>query len=245
MYPKAICEHCKLSVTIFTLSLVVWASSTPDIGGGSGRVKTPYTPGRPVLVSEINQVKKIAAKTRTLRDVPIEGTHVPGAGKDVGLLYLKGARISGNPSFTVNGTLEDGGKASIDFSEIESIEVVQREDQSDRVLVEIVQFPIITAEELLERLPTYSDLLEHNRKTIRLWVNAQSAGKQLALVGKDETGRYKLISNLSAIAVNTKVPLDYGTFVQGQINLPSIWWAIESVTSDKKYPYRVVVKARP
>jgi len=224
------------------LSLLLCMSASGDIGGGSGRVKTPYTPGKPVLVAEVARIKNISTRTRLLRDVPSEGTHVTGAGKDVGLAFVKGEKVAGNPSFIFKGTTEDGAKASIDFSELLSLSVVQREDV--RVLLEVVQFPIITPEELISSKPTYSDLFEHNRKTVRMWVATRSAGKDLCLVGKDENKRYRVIAKINQLSTNTKVDLDYGTFVFGDINLPAIWWATESVTRDTKYPYRVVVKAR-
>jgi hypothetical protein len=230
------------SALLLLTSFLLCVSASDDIGGGSGRVKSPYAPGKPVLVAEIARIKNISTRTRVLRDVPNEGTHVTGGGKDVGLAFVKGENVIGKPSFVFKGTTEDGAKTLIDFSEVHSFSVVQREDV--RVLIEVEQFPIITPEELISRSPTYTDLFDHNRKTLRLWVATKSAGKDLSLVGKDENKRYRVIAKLNQISLNTKVDLDYGTFVFGDLNLPAIWWATESVTRDDKYPYRIFVRAR-
>lgn len=212
-----------------------------DIGGGSGRIRTPYVPGKPVLAKEMLRIKKISTRTRVVKDVPSEGTHVIRGGKDVGLAFVKGENVTGIPSFVFRGAKEDSVKTSIDLSEVLSFKVVQREDA--RVLIELVQFPAITPEELLSSNPSYSDLSEHNRKTVRLWVSTKLAGKDLCLVGKDENKRYQVIAKLNQISLNTDVDLDYGTFVFGDLNLSAIWWAIESVTRDSKYPYRIMVAA--
>ena len=238
---RNICRRLPSALLLLT-SFLLCVSASGDIGGGSGRVKSPYAPGKPVLATEVARIKNISRRTRTLKDVPSEGTHVTGAGKDVGLALVKGENVTGNPSFVFKGATEDGTKTSIDFSEVLSFSVVQREDS--RVLIEIEQFPIITPEQLLSRNPTYTDLFDHNRKTMRLWVTIKSAGKELSLVGKDPDKRYRVIARLNQLSMNTKVVLDYGTFVFGDLDLPAIWWATKSVTSDEKYPYKIFVAAK-
>jgi len=222
------------------LPLLLFVNASADVGGGSGHVKSPYVPGKPVLVDEVMRIKKISSRTRLLGDVPSEGTHVTGGGKDVGLAFVKGENVSVTPSFVFKGIMEDGTKNSIDFSEVQSFMVVQRE--GERVLVEVEQFPIIKPADLIAGSPTYSDLFDHNRKIIRMWVNTRSVGKDLSLVGKDETNKYRVVAKLNQVSLNTKVCLDYGTFVFGDIKLPAIWWAVESVTRDQKYPYRIFFK---
>ena len=129
------------------LPLLLFVNASADVGGGSGHVKSPYVPGKPVLVDEVMRIKKISSRTRLLGDVPSEGTHVTGGGKDVGLAFVKGENVSVTPSFVFKGIMEDGTKNSIDFSEVQSFMVVQRE--GERVLVEVEQFPIIKPADLI------------------------------------------------------------------------------------------------
>jgi hypothetical protein len=247
MKVKAICSRRQAGGALLLLLLGVTMVRS-DIGGGSGKVRTPYKPDAPVRESEVLTVKRASSKTRELKDVGVVSTHIPVSGSEFGLMYLKGNVPVGNPVFEFQGKDESGVVKTVDFAELESFQITKYDSQGgdvSRALVEIVQFPVISPGELLQKRPSYTALKEQYTQIVRLWVNTKAPGnKKLCLVGKDFRDRYRVLTRLSDLPLNATVKPDYGSFRFGQIKSPAIWWAIDSVTKDKKYPYRVYFKKR-
>src|SRR5262245_30713974 len=239
MKAKVICEFgATLVVVVIALGVFAYA----DIGGGSGKVKTPYSPGNPATLADVTKVKSFSSTTRILNDVVSEGTHVTKGGQNVGLLYVKGATVTGTPQYKFEGTDEGGAKVSVDFSEVASFVVSNEGRDATSLTVEVMQFPAINPAELLEKKPSYTDLKNNYTRTVRLRIKtAGSAGKVLCLVAMNPPAKgYAIVARLSDLPANSKVELGYGAFPWGTLSLPAIWWATESVTADKDYPYRVV-----
>jgi hypothetical protein len=243
MKAKVICE---VAATLVVVIIALGVFAHADIGGGSGKVKTPYSPRNPASLADVTKVKSFASTTRTLNDVVSEGTHVTRGGQNVGLMYVKGTTPAGTPLYKLEGTADGGAKIAVDFNEIDSFVVVGEGRDATSITVEVTQFPAITPAELLEKKPSYTDLKNNYTKTVRLHLKTKGpGGKDLCLVAKNPPAKdYGVVAKLSELAANSKVELGYGAFPWGTLSLPAIWWATESVTADKKYPYRVTVLAR-
>jgi len=245
MRARVICSFAATSLLLLSIGFGAHAGR-PDIGGGSNRVQTPYKYGSAVTLKDVTTVKSIASKSRTITDVVKAGTHITETGENVALMYVRGDAATGTPLYQIAGTTDSGAKQSIDFSEIESFVVSKDESNASTVLIDVQQFPAISAAELLEKKPTYTDLTQFYSRKIRLKINtAGPRGTVLALVVKNPPAKgYKVAAQVSDLAGNSQVKLGYGVFSFQSLPLPAIWWATESVTSDSKYPYRVKVRAR-
>jgi hypothetical protein len=243
MKAKVICEFgAPLLVVVISLGVLAYA----DIGGGPGKVKTPYSPRNPASLEDVTKVKSFASTTRTLTDVVSEGTHVTKGGQNVGLMYVKGAVPAGTPLYKLEGTNDSGAKVTVDFNEIGSFVVTSDGSDATSVVVEVTQFPAITPAELIAKKPSYTDLKKDYTRTVRVRVKTKgAAGKVLCLVAKNPPAKgYGVVARLTDLPANSKVELGYGAFPWGTLSLPAIWWATESVTADKNYPFRVTVLAR-
>lgn len=115
---------------------------------------------------------------------------------------------------------------------------------ADRVLVEVKVFPDMSAEELLKEQRTYTQLRAGHERTQRLWIPASaSGGRELALVASSDEAGYRLLARLRQFEPNRPIEFGWGRFKWNGAQLPAIWWAIESVTKDEKYPHRVIQRA--
>ncbi|HET6670520.1 MAG TPA: hypothetical protein VFH15_09830 [Pyrinomonadaceae bacterium] len=244
MRAKVICKWGATLLVVLGTGFGIFAHR--DIGGGSGRVKTPYTPNHPATVSDVTKVKFFASKTRTINDVVIAGTHVTKGGQSVALMFVKGNAATGIPLHKIEGTQESGANVVIDLSEVESLVVSKDESNASRVVVEVTQFPAITPTDLIEKKPSYTDLRKNYTRNVRLHVKTYGpGGRFLCLVAKSPpSAGYRVVARFSDLATGSKVNLGYGTFEWQTLLLPAIWWATGSVTSDQAYPFRVHVRSR-
>ncbi len=234
-------------VLFIVLSTILAARG--DIGGGPGDAITPYVPDRGITVQEIVTSKNSSNGARTVADLKLKGTHVTEYGEQVGLMYVVGESVSGEPFFKFSGVSESGdnGTTDIDFSEVRSftlLRIDKRLFRRNRALLEIVKFPNILPQNLLSQELSYSQLLEGDyTQRVRLWVILEREGNgELCLVGKKlyERDRYQVLARLRDIEPNSEVILGYGDArVEGIANpVPTIWWATHSVIEDERYPYK-------
>jgi hypothetical protein len=235
---KVICRAFAPVFAVLTAVIVIFAC--PDIGGGPGRVSTPYK--GEIKLTDVTTVKEFASKSRTVRDLVIAGTHAPGGGVNVALMYANGSSLVGSPMFRIQGTNDAGTNVVIDFSEIRSL-LVSADRGPSSALVEVIQFPAISPADLLQKKPSFTDLEKNYLKDVRLHVKTTGpGGRVLCLVAKEkESGPYRIVAKFSDLATNSKIDFGYGMFLWQTLPLPAIWWAISSVTDDSRYPFRNVV----
>ena len=156
MRAKAMDNKIKVIVFIFLMVLASDFSAKGDIGGGSGIVITPYIPDKEVKADEVDYVKLISKRNRTIEELRLKGTQITQYGENVGLMYVKDLNISYKPFFEFKGTTETGDKMTIDFSEVKSFTLLKIDNRffaKDRVLLQIIQFPNISPEALLSKEP--------------------------------------------------------------------------------------------
>lgn len=219
-----------------------------DVGGGSGKVVTPYVPGKEIKEMEVVEVKKISSSTRRINGLKLENSHVPIYGAGVGLMYVQDEAVKGEPFFKFEGIIEgDDTPVEIDFSEVDRFSLLKVKKplfSEDKALLEVIQFPDISPRDIIAKNPSYSLLRKNYTKKVRLWVNLQKKG-ELCLVGKmyDKEG-YKVLSKLRDIKQNSDVILEYGFFQKqpGGMRISNIWWATDTVIKDKNYPHRLYAK---
>lgn len=240
-------------VLMLAIALSAIPAAKGAIGGGPGEVITPYVPDRPITLNDINRVKKASSEMRTVEDLKLRGTYVTLYGKEVGFMYVVDQDVQAEPSFRFEGVDESGRRdpITIDLSVVRSFSVLRVDKPwfgRDRALLEIVKFPTISPEELLQRpRPSYSDLERHYAETIRLWVTLEDERNgELCLVGKKlYNGRQRqVLARLRDIEPHSEVILGYGEYeVGGSLYpVPIIWWATHSVIEDERYPYRMYFK---
>ena len=226
------------------------AAGTPgsaDIGGGSGRIISPYKPGSVVTTQEVETVKRGAASAREIRSLPLANGESGVGGSRVGLMYLTGDQVSGKPAFEVRGVTETGATRTIDFSVLDTISVTKIENNlvaTDRVQLQVKVFPTIGIEQLLSAKPTYTQLRHDHEETILLWVPLTNGTGELALVGQRFllSDPYRVLAKVRELKTNTPVTIEWGLFRLDDRSWPSIWWATESVTKDPAYPHRAIAR---
>ena len=235
----------KAVVSLFLILFGTVFAAKGDIGGGSGIAITPYVPDKEIKIEEIVYVKNFSKKSRSIEELSQKGTRVTQYGEKVGLIYVKDQNVNDEPFFEFKGTTETGAKINIDFSEVKSFTLLRVDNRflgKDRALLQIIQFPYISPEDLLSIKPNYSDLKENYTKSVRLWVTLEGeAGSELCIVGVKlfDEEKYEVLSKLRDIELNSRVILEYGIFEVDSIGqMPSVWWALPSVIQDRDYPYK-------
>src|SRR6266700_3342836 len=143
---KAICRASFTVLAVLTTVCGIFAG--PDIGGGSGRIMTPYKGA--IKLADVATVKQFASKSRTATDVVIAGTHTTGGGGNLALMFASdGNSPVGAPMFSFQGINDAGKSATIDFSEIQSFLVSSDGKDATLAQVEVIQFPAISPADLL------------------------------------------------------------------------------------------------
>ena len=96
-------------------------------------------------------------------------------GRAVGLAFVKKDKIMEKQLFYIFGHTQENpdDHINIDFSEIKNFKIIELgkgQENKNKVLVEIEQFPTITPEELLVKELSYTDLVNNFTKIIKLWI---------------------------------------------------------------------------
>ena len=226
-----------LGVMLFS----AFGSAVADVGGGKTYPATPWRREGPKSASDIEEAKTIAA---TYQALSIPANLVKEEWKDRNdpydiwrvALVATPRRDGDTPLYSLAGKSSSGEDVTVSFSEIESFSVLSRDD--DTVTLSVTIWPDITAEELLEKQPTYKQLSEGYRRNLVLTMGLKSSdGRPLAFAG--EWGNSV---QLEKLVVGTK-----GDFYAGDprmVHPLRFWWAIPSVAEDKDYPFRLAPMAR-
>lgn len=235
-------DSCK-GLAIALVLLVQCGFTAPharaDAGGGSGRPLTPYNQDEQLTEARVSAVRAEAAMRRSINSgIKIRNTNVEGFGDNVAFMFVKDNAPISPPSFTLTGATQAGEKLEVNLSELASFRILEYEDRwirSDRLLLEVTIFPAISPAELLAKRPTYSELENRYTKSVLIWVEIESKGAELSLTRRDRfSDKNEVIARLRDVEAGHYVQLDY-SFSAGP---PPIWWAIESVIADAKYPFR-------
>ena len=219
--------------------LTAGMTASADIGGGSGRIITPYRPGSVVTAQEVETVKKAAASARRINDLPLATGARALSGSGVGLSYVAGDTVAGKPVFEISGVTENGAARTVDFSLLDTVWVAKIENNllaGDRVQLQLKLFPTISIQQLLSDKPTYTQLRDGHEETIRLWVPLTQSRSELTLVASTDKG-YRVLAKVRDLKPDTPISIEWGLFEWNGQRWPSIWWATESVTKDKAYPH--------
>ena len=214
----------------------------PDTGGGSGRVLTPYKPGTTPTAELVSQYRDEASAAMSVEEVHIAGSRAAPSGYKVGFAFVKNGKLLTKPRFTMEGADENGARVEIPLSAIESFRLLRVNNRwvaADDADLEVTQFPSLTPAELIAKQPAYSDLVNTYKRTFRINVPVEKDSGSLALVGTNyfSESEYRVISLIRDLEPNSVVRLELD-----RRGGKGLWWAIESVTKDKAYPHRAIMK---
>ncbi|MEK6410420.1 MAG: hypothetical protein AABN34_26150 [Acidobacteriota bacterium] len=227
-----------LGVTILSLSYTAGYSLD---GGGRSEI-SPYSSKELITAERVNRQKALA---RTSMTAAYELNGAKENIGEVGLAWTK-AGVSGEMSYQLKGMM-NGRSRVVDFSEIQELAIVKTETTSSkvRVLFKVITFPNVSAEQLVNERPTYSELKQKYSRTLELWVDVKmKASGDFCFVGKHVAPRpLEDFKNVAVIHFEysglSKDDRHSGMWKGGG---EGVWWAIPSVIRDPKYPYRRPVK---
>ncbi|MEK6289172.1 MAG: hypothetical protein AABO57_25955 [Acidobacteriota bacterium] len=228
----------RLLLGVTMLSLSVTAGYSFD-GGGRSEI-SPYSSKDLITAERVNRQKDLA---RTSMTATYELNGAKENIGEVGLTWTK-AGVSGETGYQLKGVM-NGRSRVVDFSEIQELSIVKTETTSSkvRVLIKVIAFPNVSAEQLVNERPTYSELKQKYSRTLELWVDVKTkASGDFCFVGKQVAPR-PLEDFKNAVQFEysglSKDDSHSGMWKGGG---EGIWWAIPSVIRDPNYPYRRPIK---
>jgi len=205
---------------------------------GPGDAITPYKQGTVITPQDIEEIRTQSSNYRIITDLRTKDSRIPRFGERVGFAYVTDNGKVGEIHFKLRGTAESGGEVTVPLSDIKSFSILKVEDRwfaRDRAFMNVTIFPSISPSELLELEPTYSQLKDSYTNQIRMWVFLEDKNKDsLRVVGKKWNDKYEVLFAIEDLELDFPVVLDWP--VEG---FTPIWWAVESVIKDNKYPYRI------
>lgn len=211
--------------------LCALGSGSADVGGGKGYPATPWRLSAPKSAEDLEKAKSVAAAYQTL-SLPKESGSKDFARLRLVSLRPEKPREGDTPGYVLEGKSDSSKTVSLSFSQIESFVVAAKTPKT--ITLSVTVWPDISAKELLEKQPTYQQLMSGYRRTVMLEVNLRSAdGRPLAFAAKSE---FEPAWPLETFSVGTK-----GDFYGDPhiVHPLQFWWAIPSVAKDPAYPYRL------
>jgi hypothetical protein len=210
-----------------------------DVGGGKGYPATPWRMSAPRSVQDIEKAKAVAAQYQTL-----SMTTAAPSGDDSDVLRLRRVSLRVEPpraddgvGYALVGKSASGETVSLLFSEIESFVVTSR--KAATLSLSVTVWPDISPQQLLDRQPTYQQLVAGYRRTVALEVSMRSAdGRPLVFAEKGEFGATLPLEKLTA-----GTPGNFYGEHPHMTHPLRFWWAIPSVSKDPEYPYRMIPAA--
>jgi hypothetical protein len=222
-----------LCFIIICYLLIVPSKGHPN---GSGVPRTPYNDS--ITAQEIEKVRIESSSYRVIKDIRTKDSEVPVYGERIGFAYVSDDGEIGEIAFEITGTAKGEGDVIVPLSDVKSFTVLEVKNtwfSKDKALLKVTIFPSISASQLLQAQPTYSQLIESYMSELRIWVFLENTDKgELCVVGKKWGDNYKVLFSVRDLALNVPVSFDWVVMK----NTP-IWWAIKSVIGDDKYPHRI------
>lgn len=228
-----------------TLALFLLTLTRADVGGGSGKPVTPYSPNENLTVELIESVRNESSKARQISTLELhDGTTFIGRGP-VALMYVKDGRPNADALFQFRGRSDNESDSSVDFSDVQKVWVDKLEDgilSSKTVTFILNVLPTIKPADLLAKKPTYQQLVDDYTTTVSIRMPLQMSGKELCFVTGTPSKGYKLLASVRTLKLKREIDLTYDKIQLNGKSIPSIWWAIPSVTADPAYPNRIRLK---
>jgi hypothetical protein len=224
---KARSLACKTGVPLclITLGCLIIAQGR-GLANGPGDPVTPYAESDSITAEDIENVRTESSRYRVIREIRTEGSEVPVFGERVGFAYVADDGEIGEIAFDLRGTTEGGGDVAVPLSDLKGFTVLE---------VKVTVFPTISASELLQAEPTYSQLTESYMSKLSMWVFLDGPDKsELSVVGKRWEDDYEVLFAIRDLEPKFPVLLDWVV-----MDDTPIWWAVESVIEDDKYPHRI------
>lgn len=203
---------------------------------------TPYTEAADPNLAQVKKARERASECRSVKDVRVRGSKEPIYGHSVGLLTTKatpGQMVEDKPVFELTLHQKDGKKAEVALSDMASLKVLETKGRflglfgRRKTLMEVVLFPTITPEALLEKPISYRELRDNYTTTIAGWVYPrEKGGKFLCLVGKG-SGVYRVLARIEDLEPKREILFD------NRRDKFCLWWAVHSVVKDNAYPHRL------
>ena len=235
--------HASSDVRILALALGALLLSASELRAdvGGGRPSTPYH--LQPTEKDVRDAKTHAAQRQCVCfSPPVGPLQTLRAVRVVGLTsgqvaQLKAHRLDDGllerAVFELKGTDTTGAPTAVSLSEVESFSVAKATAQ--RLWLDIVKWPDISAAQLLKEEPGYTALLAGHRTKVTLVLD----------LAWPEATRPVLLDALGTEGA-AFWELPPGTQVQFYCGDPKnvdpyrFWWAIPSVVRDPAYPYRTV-----
>ncbi len=232
-----------MRILALALGASLLSPSVPRADVGGGRPSTPYH--LQPTEKDVRDAKARAAPRQSVCFSPpvralqtLSKVHVVGLTSGQ-VAQLKAHRLDPGllqgAVFELKGKNAAGAPTAVSLSEMESFSVAKATAQ--RLWLDIVKWPDISAAQLLKEAPSYTALSAGYRTRVTL---------VLDLVWPEATRPVLLDSSgLQGAAFSELAP---GTQVQFYCGDPTnvdpyrFWWAIPSVVGDPAYPYRTVWK---
>lgn len=224
---------------VIVLTLSAFTGYSFD-GGGHIQI-SPYSSKEAITATRVSTKKDLARKSMTAKYVMNGADETLSA---VGLDWIKKGRVNGRTAYKLTGST-DSGPLEVDFSEIEQLSILKTEALGSKVraFFKVVAFPNVSAEQLVNERPTYSELREKYSKTLELWVDIKTnAAGNLCFVGKQAAPRTVADFKNDVVMKFEMAGLTPDDRRPGcwKGNGEGIWWAIPSVIADTNYPYKRV-----
>jgi hypothetical protein len=222
---------------ILTLSVLIsWLCAIPvfsAIGGGAGSPRTPYGIGGKPDAKTILRYKEQASTKRNLSKVGTEYFYSMYGG----LAYVTNGEIKGDVRYSFWGFDEKGCKIEIDFCDVKDFRIMERDGKF--LVLEVTLFPAISPEELLNKQPSYQDLIDNYTKSVKIRILPRdTSGNILQIIGIDYTNRPHIILPVEKLRLGQKVKFEWNVLGDSE----TFWWAIPSVIEDPAYPYRLKIR---
>jgi hypothetical protein len=230
-------------VTVVVIATATCTRVMADIPFPGGVVaRTPYTETAEPNVAQVKEAREQANECRCIKEARVRGSKEPIYGRYIGFLTTKtepGQMVEDRPSFELTLHQKDGKKVSVALSDVATLKVIRTKGRflgligREKTLLEVVLFPTITPEALLEKPIRYRDLRDNYTTTVAGWVYVRDkGGKPLCLVAK-ESGVYRVLARVKDLETKREILFDNNRDER------CLWWAVHSVVEDSAYPYRL------
>ncbi len=240
-------DRCLSIVMLVVVATAACTRVMADISMGGRIVLTPYAEATEPNLAQVTEMRERASESRCITEARVRGSKVPIHGLYVGFLATKtepGQIVEDKPAFELTLHQKSGKKVSVALSDVKNLKVLRIKGRflglfgREKALLEVVLFPDITPEALLEKPISYTELKDNYTMTVAGWVYLrEKGGKRLCLVAK-ESGVYRVLARVKDLEPKREI------LFENRYDERCLWWAVHSVARDSAYPYRRMAAKR-